>query len=84
MTEYNQVITYARRVSDDERFTKNKTKWVFFLLGAEVDEDVKYQMKQENREFGNVHLAGNTSVWVLTWAHILNSAEARLQYLKEN
>jgi hypothetical protein len=82
-TEVAQIKTYARRVANDERFPKDKTKWVFFLLGAEMDEDVKFDMRQEGREFGNIHVQDNISVWVMTWGNILSIAEARLQYLKE-
>jgi hypothetical protein len=81
--EVNQIKTYARRVANDERFPKEKTKWTFFLLGAEMDEDVKFEMRQEGREFGNILVQDNISVWVMTWGDILNIAEARLQYLKE-
>lgn len=80
--ELEQIKKYARAVSNDDRFPKEKTKWVFVLLVTEMNEDAKSECNQKDRDFGHIDTKENYDVYVKKWGDLLNEAEARHQYLK--
>ncbi|MFY0600476.1 MAG: ATP-binding protein [Cyclobacteriaceae bacterium] len=80
--ELDQIKKYARAVAKDDRFPKNKTKWVFILLVTEMNEDAKSECDQRDRDFGHIDTKDNYDVYVKKWGYLLNEAEARHEYLK--
>lgn len=81
--EIEQIKKYARVVSADTRFPKEKTSWVFILLAAGLNQDAEFECKQKNRKFGHVHEDEGIDVFVIRWGDLLNEAEARHQFLKD-
>lgn len=81
--EIRQIMRYCRSVSNDHRFPKDVTKWVFILLATDLTEEAEFQCEQSNRPWGLIHTVDNCEVWVKSWGRLLQEAEARHQYLKE-
>lgn len=83
LTELDQIKKYARRVSADERFPMDRTKWTFILLSTKLNDDALFECEQDDREFGHIFSKKNIDVFVVRWGDLLNKAEARHQYIKE-
>jgi len=81
--ELEQIKKYARAIAKDDRFPKDKTKWVFVLLVTGMNEDAISECNQKDREFGHIDSKDNYEVYVKKWGDVLNEADARHQYLKE-
>lgn len=82
--EIQQIRDYAKAVSNDQRFEKDKTKWVFVLLATGLDEDADFQCKSDKEgEYGHIHKSDGLDIFVMKWNRLLGEAEARHQYLKE-
>ncbi len=79
---YEQIKKYARAVSKDDRFPKEKTKWIFILLSTKLNEDAMSECNQVDRDFGHIDTKENYDVYVKRWGDLLNEAEGRHQYLK--
>ncbi|MCX6152783.1 MAG: ATP-binding protein [Candidatus Kapabacteria bacterium] len=82
-TELSQIKKYARVVSDDSIFPKDRTNWTFILLATKLNDDALFECKQENREFGHIYANNSVNVFVKQWGVLLNEAKSRHQYLKE-
>ncbi len=82
--EINQITQYSRKVAENPRFPKDKTRWVFLIVGSELDDDAKYIMGEKKDycylERGN----GNVAVYVKDWGQVINEANARHKYLEES
>lgn len=80
----NQIENYALAVSSEEQFDSKRTHWKFIVVANEMDKYAKMKVNQKDRSSG-LYFDGkdNVEVWALTWAEVINNAEARLQYLKE-
>jgi len=81
-TELEQIKKYARAVAKDDRFPKDKTKWIFVLLSTKLNDDAMSECNQVDRDFGHIDTKENYDVYVKRWGDLLNEAEARHQYLK--
>lgn len=81
--ELEQIKKYARAIAKDDRFPKEKTKWIFILLVTGMNDDAVSECNQKDREFGHIDSKDNYEVYVKKWGDILNEADARHQYLKE-
>jgi hypothetical protein len=62
LTVTNQVESYAHAVSNDARFDKKKTKWIFIAVSNEVDPLVEDKITQDNRPYGVLHSKGNIAM----------------------
>jgi hypothetical protein len=82
-TEIDQIKRYARTVSADERFPKEKTSWVFILLTTKLNKDAEFEYEQADRVSGHIYHSANVDVFLIKWGDLLNQAEARHQFLKE-
>lgn len=80
--ELEQVKGYARAVAKDDRFPKEKTKWIFILLVTDMNDDAISECNQKDRSFGHIDTKDNYDVYVKKWGNLLNEADARHQYLK--
>jgi hypothetical protein len=82
--EINQITQYARKVAENPRFPKDKTRWVFLIVGSELDDNAKFIMEEKKDhcylERGN----GNVAVYVKDWGQVINEANARHKYLEES
>jgi len=81
--ELGQIMSYAQKVRDDNRFEKDKTEWTFILLVNDIKKEIMLDCEQQNRKFGHIHASDGLNVFVVKWGTLFNEAEARHQYLKE-
>jgi histidine kinase/DNA gyrase B/HSP90-like ATPase len=88
--ELKQIKDYAKAVYQDPRFASSATVWDFWLVTADMDEDVRQEASQRDRPRGLVHepdLADRPDttvrVWVRTWNEIIDDAKRRLAYFKD-
>lgn len=80
LTVTNQVESYAHAVSNDARFDKKKTKWIFIAVSNEVDPLVEDKITQDNRPYGVLHSKGNITIWIYTWGELIQQARSRLMF----
>jgi hypothetical protein len=82
-TEFSQIKRYARAVSGDDQFDKDKTTWHFVLVNNAVDQDLYEQEAcQENRPRGLLIDQSNCRVWVKRWSEVVQDAKGRHEFLK--
>jgi hypothetical protein len=67
----------------DERFRNINTTWVFWVISDDYGDYAEYRMKQGSGRNGKIHEADGFSVWVKTWAQVLQENRARLQFFQE-
>lgn len=72
--ELRQIKSYAKAVAADPRFADSSTVWDFWLITAELDDDVRGEVTQKDRTRGiayepDLPAQPNTKVqvWVRTW-----------------
>ncbi len=78
-----QIESYAHAVSNDDRFDKNKTKWIFIAVSNEMDSMVSDKISQDNRPYGLLYSKKNVSVWIYTWGELINQARSRLMFFSK-
>ena len=83
MNELSQIKLYATRISQDERFPKEKTKWKFLLITKDINKDIENELEQLDRKYGHVLATEFYDVYVLTWGRILTEAKTRYEFIKE-
>jgi hypothetical protein len=80
-----QIKKYAVAVAGDERFRDVPTRWNFVAISNDMDQFAKSEANQRNRPRGIVsdNADLNITVWVKTWAEVINDARARLRFVNE-
>lgn len=80
-----QVKKYARAVATDERFNDIPARWTFMAISNELDEFAKGEANQRGRPRGQIADDAdlNITVWVKTWAEVINNARARLGFVNK-
>ena len=80
-----QVKSYAMTVVADERFSSTKTKWVFWAVSNDLTREVREEVSQANRPEGILYQSkgGNVTVWLKTWAEVLQECEGRMMFYKK-
>ena len=81
--EITQTEEYAISVMKDERFRGVKTTWVFWAISNDYGDYAEYRMKQSSGNYDKIHEADNVSIWVKTWAQVLDENRARMQFFQE-
>ena len=82
--EITQLEEYAISVIKDERFRSVNTTWVFYVISDDYGEYAEYRMeKTDGRPDGKIKQADSISIWVKTWAQVLDENRARLQFFQE-
>jgi hypothetical protein len=84
--EITQTEKYAISVMKDERFKSVNTTWVFWVISDDYGEYAGYRMKKSTgstANTGKIHEADNVSIWVKTWAQVLEENRTRLQFFQE-
>ncbi|MEV6942995.1 ATP-binding protein [Streptomyces sp. NPDC051172] len=83
-TEAGQVRSYARAVIKDDRFRHDEgTRWDFWLVGNEIDEDFAWTMDSNGLPPNCIHDDGRIRIWVYEWGQIIDACEQRLQRQRE-
>jgi hypothetical protein len=78
--EVTQLEEYALSVMKDERFKSIKTTWVFWAISDDYGDYAQHRMTKPN---GTIFEKDNLSIWVKTWAQVIDDNRARLQFFQE-
>ena len=81
--QVRQVEGYARAIASDDRFDKGNTRWVFWALSKEIDEEYAQYRRGDLGPSGPIHRRGNVSIWVKSWGSLFNKNRARLQFYQD-
>lgn len=81
--ELEQVEGYAQAVAEDARFDANQTRWSFWAISREVDENLMQFKQVEHAPDGVVLKRKNVTIWVRTWGQLIAENKARLQFFQE-
>lgn len=76
----SQIKSYAHAISNDGRFDKKNTKWIFMAVSNEIDPLVRDEISQDDRPYGVLFSKGNLSIWIYTWGELINQARSRLMF----
>ena len=84
-TEVAQIRDYAQAVADDAQFDKATTQWDFWIVSTEMDDAIKRQANQRNREPGLLddYDEVNVRIWAKTWGQIIQDATHRLKFVRQ-
>lgn len=80
--EISQIEGYAATISDDERFRNVDVKWVFWVISDDIGPVGKFRIG-ENSTTGLIHKSPNVSIYIKTWAQVLDDNRARMQFFQE-
>ncbi len=78
--EISQIEKYAFSVAADERFKGVGVEWIFWVISDNYGEFAKQRIQDES---GLIHRKGNISIYVKTWAQVIDENRARLQFFQE-
>ena len=78
--EVTQVEKYAFSVMRDERFRNVNTNWVFWAISDDLGD---YATQRISNSSGLIYTKENVSIFVKTWAQVLDENRARLQFFQE-
>lgn len=78
--EVTQIEQYAFSVAADERFRSVNTTWVFWVISDDYGDYAAHRITTSD---GLIHDKGNASIYVKTWAQVLDENRARLQFFQE-
>lgn len=81
--EIVQVEQYAISVMKDERFKNVKTTWTFWAISDDYGDYAEYRMKKDAGDNGKIHETDNLTIWVKTWAQVIDENRARMQFFQE-
>ncbi len=81
MSHYSQINTYMNVIRKQEGFNDPNTSWTFILIGLSIDDVAEQQIKEPLT--GLCIKKDNYSLYMKTWAQVLNEADSRFKYLKE-
>jgi len=76
-----QIEEYAISVMKDERFKSITTTWNFWVISDDYGDYAAHRMKKDSG--GQIHEDGNSSIYVKTWAQVIDENRARLQFFQE-
>lgn len=81
--EFDQIRTYAQRVTTDAAVRDTNTRWDFWLIGNEVLPELEDITHQPGVPVGRVMKGPNYSVWIFSWSQVLDDARRRLAFLQD-
>lgn len=79
--ELTQIRRYARALAGHPGV--GPSRWTFWLVGSEPHEDIKGELKQQDREWGHISKAENYDIRVTTWGRLIDQAERRFSFYRE-
>ncbi len=80
--EISQIEGYAATISADERFRNVDVKWMFWVISDDIGPVGKFRIG-ENSTTGLIHKSPNVSIYIKTWAQVLDDNRARMQFFQE-
>jgi hypothetical protein len=81
--ELAQVEEYAQAVIADGRFDTANTRWRFWALSNDVDDEALEMRQIEGAPDGTVLHNRRLSIVVRRWGQVINENKARLQFFQE-
>lgn len=81
--EISQIEGYAASVTTDERFRNVDVKWMFWVISDDIGPVGKFKIG-ENTATGLIYKNTNVSIYVKTWAQVLDDNRARMQFFQEH
>lgn len=83
--EANQIESYANAIAEDPQFRGTDTKWVLWVISTEIEQSIVRRSSQQNRPIGILYQPDDLpiTVWVKTWAHVIEEAGARMRFFEE-
>lgn len=82
--EVAQVEGYVRAIIGDSRFDTKTTKWCFWALSRDLDDDVLRLRQIQHAEPGVIIKQDNLLVMVKTWAQVIAENRARMKFFQES
>jgi hypothetical protein len=86
MTELTQISKYAFAVSADERFRGLKSRWEFWIISSDLDEDAKLMSSQQNYPKGTYYQRNADNVMITikikTWSEVIAENNYRYNFVK--
>jgi hypothetical protein len=79
--ELAQVRKYAHALSESP--AAGPSKWTFWLVGADTDSVLDGELTQTDREWGHVIKTKKYDLHVTTWGRLLDNAERRFNFYRE-
>ena len=79
--EVTQIEKYAFSVMKDERFKNVHTTWVFWVISDDLGDYAIERIQDDGS--GLIYSKANVSIFVKTWAQVLDENRARLQFFQE-
>ena len=82
--EITQIEEYAISIQADPRFkTDKRTDWTFWVISDDHGPYAKHRMSQDPLHPGRIFKSDTSSIWVKTWAQVLEDNRSRLQFFQE-
>lgn len=78
--EITQIEEYAFSVAADQRFKAVGVKWVFWVISDNFGE---YASKRILNESGEIYKKNNITIYVKTWAQVIDENRARMQFFQD-
>ena len=79
--EITQIEKYAFSVAADQRFKGVGVQWIYWVISDLYGSYAAQRIT--NTESGQIHKNGNISIYVRTWAQVIDENRARLQFFQE-
>lgn len=79
--EITQIEKYAFSVATDQRFKGVGVQWIYWVISDSYGSYAAQRIT--NGESGQIHKNGNISIYVKTWAQVIDENRARLQFFQE-
>jgi hypothetical protein len=80
--ELSQVRRYARALAGHPGVGPTSS-WTFWLVASATRPEIEDDLTQKHRRRGLYMESGNYDIWVTTWGELLNDAERRLNFYRE-
>jgi hypothetical protein len=79
--ELTQVRRYAHALT--EHPGAGPSRWTFWLIGSDTKVEISGELQQQDRPWGHVTRAEKYDLWVMTWGRLLDQAERRYTFYRE-
>lgn len=79
--ELAQVRKYARKLT--EHAGVGPSRWTFWLIGADVRNEISGELEQEDREWGHVTKHAKYDIHVTTWGRLIDECEGRYHFYRD-
>lgn len=82
--EITQIEEYAISIQGDARFkTDKRTDWTFWVISDDLGDYARHRMSTDSLHPGRIFKSDVASIWVKTWAQVLEDNRSRFQFFQE-